>query len=78
MNVVPAHDVGLDVLERQVVSVRRRNRERVGLRVESDAAGFVEVDVGSSIEENRVGRLREVGADGELVGLKTQTVSGSS
>lgn len=37
--------------------------------MEGDSTGFVEVDVGASIEDDGVGRLSKVSANGKLVGL---------
>jgi hypothetical protein len=58
-----------DFLEGEVVTIARGDGVGRSLRVHGDTAGFVEVNVGTGVEDNGVGRLGEVGADGELVGL---------
>lgn len=69
VDVVPAHDVSLDVFEGEVVSVRRGDGERVGLGVEGDSSSFVEMDMSSRVEEDRVRGLREMSPYSQLVGL---------
>ena len=69
MNVFTEHGVIEYFLESQVMTVLGRDCVRTSLGVHSYSSGFVEVDVGSSVENNRVGRLDEVSTDGELIGL---------
>jgi len=69
MNVFTEHGVIEYFLESQVMAVLGRDCVRTSLGVHSYSSGFVEVDVGSSVENDRVGRLDEVSTDGELIGL---------
>lgn len=58
-----------DFLQSEVVAVLGGYGVRSRLRVEGHSAGFVQVDVGARVEDDRVRGLGQVGADGELVGL---------
>lgn len=69
VDVVSDDNVVLDVLQRQMVAVRRGDGKGVGLAVEGDTTGLVQMNMGASVEEYRVWRLGEVGANRELVGL---------
>lgn len=69
MDVFTEDGVVENFLESQVVTVLGRDGVRTGLRVHRNTSGFVKVDVGTGVENDGVGRLNEVSADSELVGL---------
>lgn len=56
------------------MTVGGRNSVGGSLRVHGDSTGFVEVDVGTRVEDDGVRGLLEVGANGELVGLWAKKV----
>lgn len=70
MNVFTKDGVVENFLESQVVTVFGGYCVRTSLRMHGDTSSFVEVNVRSSVENDRVRRLDEVGTDSELIGLK--------
>lgn len=68
VNVFAEDAVVEDFFESQVVTVTRWYGVRSCLRVERDAAGFVQVNVSPSVEDDGVRWLSQMCANGKLVG----------
>jgi hypothetical protein len=69
MNIFTEYGVVENFFKSQVVTVSRWNCVRTSLRVHGDTSSFVEVNVGASVEDDRVRWLNKVSADSELIGL---------